>query len=282
MSDGNPFTLLFDDVVAEMGLVAGAVYGVIWRYCQQRRRVCYASQQTLAGHLGLSRQTLNKHIGALVHAGYIEDITPQSEGQAHVYRLTAKREGGAVSISAGPDAGEPANSAETPVNIFDNPVGEPVKNIDSPADGPVNEIDSTCQATRQPPVKDFDTSNTILQDKETRIIFVGQVFSRLTGLAPPGGSYEVWRHPLLRLLALGGGDLGATERLVGEAVRRLLAGGYLLRSPRSILTTVENLVGRAQGLRPARDEESEDERERRAIAENERALEVWRRAREGG
>ena len=144
MTDGNPFTLLFDDVVAEVGLLPAAVFGVVWRYCQRRYQECYAAQQTLADHLGITRQTLNKHLTGLVEAGYLEDVTPAREGQPHTYRLTNKRTPGAVTV------------------------GAPVKEADTPKAEPVKDFDTTCKGNGQVPVKDFDTRSTTQERKRSK------------------------------------------------------------------------------------------------------------------
>lgn len=137
MSSGNQFTILFDDVVAEVGLAAGAVYGVIWRYCQRRDKECYASQETLASHLHISRQTLNKHLGKLVEAGFVKDVTPDRKGQTRTYRLSDKRNDGTLTTDA-----------------------EPVKDTDSQAATSVKHLDSAndaCKGTRRVAVKVSDT-----------------------------------------------------------------------------------------------------------------------------
>ena len=84
------FTPLIDGVVADVGLVSAAVFGKAWRYCQMSDGVCKASQDRLADELGVSRQSINKHIDKLVEAGYLEDITPDLLGLPHQYRDTGR------------------------------------------------------------------------------------------------------------------------------------------------------------------------------------------------
>ena len=42
----------------EVGLIPAAVYGVVWRYCQGEKRVCYASLETMAEKLGINAATV--------------------------------------------------------------------------------------------------------------------------------------------------------------------------------------------------------------------------------
>lgn len=65
------FTMIFDEVVAQHGLVVAAVFGVIWRNCQKNRHVCDASHDTLATATGLSRRTIIRSTKHLVDAGLV-------------------------------------------------------------------------------------------------------------------------------------------------------------------------------------------------------------------
>lgn len=84
------WTPLMDAMVRELGLVRAAVYGVVWRHCQMKDRVCKASQETLAEILGIDRVTLNRHLKALVEAGYLIDTTPDRRNAPHVYKDAGK------------------------------------------------------------------------------------------------------------------------------------------------------------------------------------------------
>ena len=85
-SGQRTFTPLFDGVVSRHGMVAAAVYGAIWRYCQLRNGVCYASLASLAARLGLNRSTVQRQIARLIEAGLLEDRTPGLRNRPHVYR----------------------------------------------------------------------------------------------------------------------------------------------------------------------------------------------------
>lgn len=245
MANGNQFTILFDDVVADLGLIPAAVYGVIWRYCQRRDKQCYASQQTLADHLGISRQTLNTHLSTLVAKGYITDTTPDRDGRTHTYRITDKRNGA--------------------VTVTDEPVKEPDR-----SEPPVKEDDNTCQGDLQPPVKDFDTRNTSqeykkdtkrrdgvpsqgapggapkrpLSDKQReRNALRKQLtahFEKKTGLVCPTkgsakGIGSLWWNPVREMLELSEWDIAAATRLMDDALARL--EGLTVADPNSLLKT---------------------------------------------
>lgn len=84
----NGFTILFDGITAELGLVTSAVFGQVWRHCQMRDGFCWASQSTLGESLGLSRATILKHLQTLVDAGYLR--VEQVEGEPNNYYDTGR------------------------------------------------------------------------------------------------------------------------------------------------------------------------------------------------
>lgn len=90
------FTPIFDVLAGkEGGIIRAAVFGKVWRYCQMERGVCDASQDKIADELGLSRETVNRQLKALVADGYLEDLTPGRKNHPHRYRDTGK-----ISLSA--------------------------------------------------------------------------------------------------------------------------------------------------------------------------------------
>lgn len=84
------WTPLIDSLVRRHGLVAAAIFGVIWRYSQMEDGVCRASQETIAERLGLKRITINRNLAKLVESGYIRDLTPDLRNRPHVYADTGK------------------------------------------------------------------------------------------------------------------------------------------------------------------------------------------------
>jgi len=84
LAEVDGFTPLIDGVVQEVGIMAAAVFGKAWRYCQMSDSVCKASQERLAEELGMDRTTINKHLKTLVDAGYLEDKTPTLKGVPRV------------------------------------------------------------------------------------------------------------------------------------------------------------------------------------------------------
>lgn len=108
------FTPIIDTVVLDVGLMAAAVFGKVWRYCQMQDGVCKASQERIAEELGISRKTVNTHVNTLVDAGYLIDTTPEALGIPHIYGDTGKA-GMAVNISA---TSEPVTNLPTGCNNF--------------------------------------------------------------------------------------------------------------------------------------------------------------------
>jgi len=92
LSQVDGWTPIIEVVAQEVGLIPAAVYGVVWRYCQGEKRVCYASLETMAEKLGINAATVQRHIKALCSAGYVEDLTPGLRNKPHTYRDTGRVE----------------------------------------------------------------------------------------------------------------------------------------------------------------------------------------------
>lgn len=90
LTEVDGFTPVIDVVAAEVGLIPAAVYGVVWRYCQMGKGVCYASQTTMAEKLGIGQATMQRHLRALCDAGFLEDTTPTLRNKPHTYRDTGR------------------------------------------------------------------------------------------------------------------------------------------------------------------------------------------------
>lgn len=90
LSQMEGFTPVIDILAEELGLIPAAVYGLVWRHCQMKDRVCYASIETLAKKLGVGTATVHRHIKALCGAGYLEDLTPDLRNKPHTYRDTGR------------------------------------------------------------------------------------------------------------------------------------------------------------------------------------------------
>jgi DnaD/phage-associated family protein len=84
------FTPVIDGMIPQLGAFTALVFGKMWRYCQMSDGVCKASQDRIADELGVSRQSINKHIEKLVETGYMEDLTPDLLGMPHQYRDTGR------------------------------------------------------------------------------------------------------------------------------------------------------------------------------------------------
>lgn len=132
LAEVDGWTPVIDNVVLEVGAVTALVFGKVWRYCQMADNCCSAAQSRIADELGMSRQTINQHIGKLVEAGFLRE--EYQEGLPNKLYDTGKA-GLSISITS----------------------LEPVKNIDTQ--------EATCQKIRQEPVKKFDTKK-VLKDTE--------------------------------------------------------------------------------------------------------------------
>lgn len=84
------FTPIIDSLVDDVGIVAAAVFGRMWRYCQMENGVCHASLGTIADELHLSVRTVIRHSDNLVAKGYLKDTTPDLRNAPHTYADTGK------------------------------------------------------------------------------------------------------------------------------------------------------------------------------------------------
>lgn len=99
LSETGGWTPVIDNLARDQGLITAAVYGVVWRYCQMRDRVCRASLETLSAHLNLDRGTVLRHIKKLCAAGYLRDLTPDRRNAPHVYADTGQAGRGQMSAA---------------------------------------------------------------------------------------------------------------------------------------------------------------------------------------
>jgi len=85
----KPFTPVFDDITQNpaLGAMAGLVFGIVWRYCQMKQGVCFASVATISKRSGVSAPTVSKYLKQLVDAGYLVNTTPSVKGISHHYLL---------------------------------------------------------------------------------------------------------------------------------------------------------------------------------------------------
>ena len=92
LTEVDGWTPIIEVIAQEVGLIPAAVYGVVWRYCQGEKRVCYATLETMAGKLGVNAATVQRHIKTLCDAGYLEDTTPGLRNKSHTYKDTGRVE----------------------------------------------------------------------------------------------------------------------------------------------------------------------------------------------
>jgi DNA-binding Lrp family transcriptional regulator len=90
LTEVDGWTPLIDVITEKHGVIASAIFGRMWRYCQMSDKICRASQETIANELHVSRKTVNEQIEILVNNGYLEDTTPDVRNRPHIYADTGK------------------------------------------------------------------------------------------------------------------------------------------------------------------------------------------------
>lgn len=119
------YTPVPDEIAQEFGIIAAAVWGRMWRYAQMSDGVCRASYKMIADNLGITRNTVIKHISTLEQAGLIHDITPDAIKSAHKYLIFLPKS----SAKFGTDESIPKNGID---NLAQNLIQSSAKNgIDS-------------------------------------------------------------------------------------------------------------------------------------------------------
>jgi DnaD/phage-associated family protein len=86
----SKFTPCPDVLVEKYSHTTALVWGKIWRYCQMKDELCRAAIKRLADDLGLTDDTIAKHIKLLEKGGYIKDLTPDVRHKPHEYIDTGK------------------------------------------------------------------------------------------------------------------------------------------------------------------------------------------------
>lgn len=84
------FTPAPDVLIRDYGYITALVWGKIWRYCQMSDGVCRASLDRLAAELGMSDNTIMRHLKPLCDDGYLYDSTPDLKNKPHIYSDTGK------------------------------------------------------------------------------------------------------------------------------------------------------------------------------------------------
>jgi DNA-binding transcriptional regulator YhcF (GntR family) len=178
------WTPIYDEIAQKHGIVTAAVFGIIWRFCQMRERVCRASIANLAARLGINRLTVMRHIELLTSEGLIKDLSPTLRNRPHVYVVTRQA---AQLISGGVTRAEPSLEddcdegqeidecleAGTPISDTDVEIikPDPVSTSNpticpavSESDGAVSRKDSDGIKAEQPAVSTSDMNKTLLRE----------------------------------------------------------------------------------------------------------------------
>ena len=81
------FTPVSDKLIQELGLICAAVYGKVWRYCDNFGK-CTASKARIADELGLSERTVFNHLQELEKNEYIK--IAHRTGETSIITVTNK------------------------------------------------------------------------------------------------------------------------------------------------------------------------------------------------
>lgn len=84
------FTPAPDVLIRDYGYITALVWGKVWRYCQMADGVCRASIDRIANELGMSDNTIMRHLKPLCDDGYLYDSTPERRNKPHIYSDTGK------------------------------------------------------------------------------------------------------------------------------------------------------------------------------------------------
>ena len=83
------YTPIPDEIVSDLGIIAAAVWGRMWRYAQQDDGVCWASQSKIARELNIRRETVVSYIKKLIENGYLISIESVN-GRSNSYKPVRK------------------------------------------------------------------------------------------------------------------------------------------------------------------------------------------------
>jgi biotin operon repressor len=84
------FVIAPNEIINECGGTAALVYGKVWLYAQQRKKVCFASIAKIASELRMSERTVIRHLKTLKDGGYLIDLTPNLRYKPHTYQISGK------------------------------------------------------------------------------------------------------------------------------------------------------------------------------------------------
>ncbi len=251
------FTPVIDVVVEDVGLVAAAVYGAVWRFSQMQDGVCRASLETIAARVGVNRWTALRHIKALVQAGYLRDLTPDEKGRPHRYADTGKARLLGLVEAGRSDSGSTVGVAESQRGCdSESTVGVAESHPKRLSKRPAKKDPEDTHAGAAAPGARGHRGREDIDEQEV-LDALSQTFCERTGLAPPGRSQvreleARWRRPLRELAVVVEWDVGAGRELIRQAVQKLRSGDCVVADPRSILRTAVAMAGKVRAQRDPR------------------------------
>lgn len=249
------FTPLLDALVEELGLVAAAVYGVVWRYTRMHDGVCTASLETIAARAGVDRRTALRHIKGLCAAGYLRDLTPSERARPHTYADTGKAR---IAATVAAEVGVTESHSSGAGGVTESHSGSDTESLPG-----VTQSHPKILSKRLSKIRGEETSEDTHGAGAPRVDNAGEIvaelarhFSAATGIAQPRprtdrqrrAAEALWVEPLAKIAQLGGSAAGGRE-LIDEAVRRLRDRGCIIKGPISLVGTATAVAGEARARR---------------------------------
>jgi len=252
LGEANGFTPVIDVVANELGLVPAAVYGVAWRYCQERKGVCFASLATMAKQLGLNPATVQRHLQKLCDAGYLEDTTPALRNKPHTYRDTGRVEIVAlVEARIAERKAEESHVAESNVTLHTATshcreyVEDTMKILEETLPAGAEEV-------AEPPVKKARKRSAKQQAEDAASKTFEDDFVRATGIPAPDGAARNssqtrvrWWVPLRNMLKQCNGDTDVALAVLHSVIADMRQRNLPVSAPQS----AEKMFTAACGLR---------------------------------
>lgn len=233
------FIPVIDVLVDETDLMTAVVFGKVWRYCQMKKKKCYATVPRLAEECGISVSSVQRRLKKLCALGYLKDTTPNLRNKPHTYVDT-----GVIGLAV--VAGKLDELAQEPPGQGDRMPGQ----RDRACPVTVTDEDSSKDSSKDiENLEDSDESSPAPKKRTRRKSELDVLKSELvthftekSGLPRPPTSTEgecsaagkLWWQPLLRIAECVDKDVARAQCLVEWALCHADAEGLTVKAPKSI------------------------------------------------
>jgi len=238
------FTPCMDVIVNKYGIVTAAIFGVVWRFCQMKDGVCWASQEKIGSMVGMSRQTANEHLKKLVDGGFLR-VIPASNGDTVQFvdtgkaSLSIKITGGVNETDRGckPSLQGGVNKTDTKIVFKDT-------NKDIPFEKPSKEepIRIPCDIDGMPDDwKETKVKKSPISENELRL---ANLIADSLGIKPPicntkkeyAAAQVTWWKPIKEMLRQVDGNIQEAESIADCAIGDYRKAHLTMTSPKSVLS----------------------------------------------